>query len=99
MQVQIEQVEERADQLERKMEYVLAYNELVDSHSAHSADLSWIKDKLADLEDRSRRNNLKLGAYPNQFWLLNSLIYTTAESTSAERACAQPHYRPGAQNV
>lgn len=59
-QVQLEQIEERTDQIERKIsEYLSAYSDLVDDHESHSADLLRMKNKLADLEDRSRRNSLK----------------------------------------
>lgn len=37
---------------------------MVDAHTTHSDELSWIKDKLSDLEDRSRRNNLKIRGIP-----------------------------------
>lgn len=35
-------------------------NNIIDAHYAHNEEHSWIKDILADLEDRSRRNNVKI---------------------------------------
>lgn len=53
------------NQVEHKMEeYTSSYNVMVEAHTAQGEDISWIKDKLADLEDRSRRNNLKLRGIP-----------------------------------
>lgn len=33
---------------------------MVDVHEAHSEDIMWLKNKVADLEDRFRRNNIKI---------------------------------------
>lgn len=35
-------------------------NELIDAQADHNDEHNWIKDKEADLEDRSRRNNIKI---------------------------------------
>lgn len=52
---------ERVDYVENAMgEYSISFNTLVDSHNAHSNDHMWLKDKIADLEARSRQNNLKI---------------------------------------
>lgn len=40
-------------------EFVCTFNELVDAHSDRREEVKWIKAKLADLEDHSRRSNLK----------------------------------------
>lgn len=40
--------------------HTLSFNTRVDAHNQHSDEILWFKDKVADLEDRSRRNNLKL---------------------------------------
>lgn len=46
-QTQLEKIEERTDHIKRKMtEYTAAYNDLLDDHSAHTADITCIKDKL-----------------------------------------------------
>lgn len=45
-------------------EFASHFNELVDVHSEHEEDVEWIKAKLADLEDRSRWNNLKIRGIP-----------------------------------
>lgn len=35
-------------------------NNLIDAHDDQVDDQKWIKDKLADIEDRSRHNNIKI---------------------------------------
>lgn len=40
--------------------YSTSFNSLVDVHNTHTGELTWIKDKIADLENRSRRNNIKI---------------------------------------
>lgn len=40
-------------------DFAVAHNELVDAHNEAEDELLTIKSKLADLEDRSRRNNVK----------------------------------------
>lgn len=56
----IDHVEERTDQIERQMEEVThACNELIESHSGHAEEIQYLKAKVADPEDRSRRNNNK----------------------------------------
>lgn len=37
---------------------------MVEAHTAQGEDISWMKDNIADLEDRSRRNNLKIRGIP-----------------------------------
>lgn len=47
------------------------FNELVDAHSERKEAVEWIKAKLADLQDRSRLNNLKIRGTPEtikQHW-------------------------------
>lgn len=41
-----------------------SFNSLVDSHSSHQDVIASMQAKIADLEDRSRRNNLKLRGVP-----------------------------------
>lgn len=64
-QREVQAIGHRVHQVENKMEeYTSAYNVMVEAHTAKGEDITWIKDKLADLEDRSRRNNLKLRGIP-----------------------------------
>lgn len=37
---------------------------MVDAHAAQSKEIAWLKDKVADLEDKSRRNNIKIRGIP-----------------------------------
>lgn len=41
-------------------DYSASFNTLVKSHSANNEKITWLKDKIADLEDRPRRNNIKI---------------------------------------
>lgn len=53
------------NQVEDKMcEVTSSFNALVDSHTSHQNDLMFLKAKVADLEDRSCRNNLKIRGIP-----------------------------------
>lgn len=65
LQVQVEQLEGRMDITEQKVrECVSAHNVLVDSYQERDADIQRLKNKVTDLEDRSRRNNLKFRGIP-----------------------------------
>lgn len=49
------------DYIENKMdEFAYTINNLFDVHNENVDEHAWIKAKLADLEDRSRRTNLKI---------------------------------------
>lgn len=55
---ELQELGERVDHVERsKCDFTDNYNTLVDGPTAQSEDVTWIKEKLADLENRSRRNN------------------------------------------
>lgn len=41
-----------------------SHNDMVDAHTAHFEDIAWLKSKVADLEDCSRHQNLKLRGIP-----------------------------------
>lgn len=57
----IQAVESRVEHIEHKMgEYASTINDLVDYTEEKEGDTEWIKAKLADIEDRSRRNNMKI---------------------------------------
>lgn len=43
---------------------IAAHNVIVDSYQECNADVQWLKNKVTDLEDRSRRNNLKFRGIP-----------------------------------
>ena len=61
----VQEVGNRVNHIESKMEeYATTINELVDANEDREADNEWIKAKLADMEDRSRRNNLKIRGIP-----------------------------------
>lgn len=41
-----------------------SYNSLVDAHNDQSKEVTWLKGKVADFKDRSRKNNIKLRGIP-----------------------------------
>ena len=52
---------DRISHVEDRMgDFTIAHNELVDAHNDTEGEIQAMRDKLADLEDRSRRNNIKL---------------------------------------
>lgn len=62
---ELRQVEDRVDHIEHKMgEFATTINDLVDASEEKDEDMEWVKAKLADIEDRSRRNNLKIRGIP-----------------------------------
>lgn len=55
----------RLDHIEKKIgDYSSAYNTLVDAYNDQSDDINWLKYKMANLEDRSRRNNVNIWGVP-----------------------------------
>lgn len=71
----------------------LSFNTMVDAHNQHSDDIMWLKDKVADLEDRSRRNNLKLRGVPeaiqtDQLEQYAIRLFSTLVPTLSERDLA-----------
>ena len=55
----------RVDHVEQKMgEFASSFNSLVDAHNDQEDELAWLKTKVSDLEDRSRRNNVKIRGVP-----------------------------------
>lgn len=44
--------------------YSTSFITLVNAHSDHREEIAWLKDKIADLEERSRRNNIKIRGIP-----------------------------------
>lgn len=69
----------RVDQVEHQMDpYASTYNTMVDAHTAQGEDIALLKDKVADLEDRSRRNNIKLLGVPESVPVTQLLQYVHA---------------------
>lgn len=63
----IHEIGERTAHLEEQMsEFVEAHNDLADSHTKVQAEADRLADKVADLEDRSRRNNLRFRGIPEE---------------------------------
>lgn len=62
---ELKHVDDRVHYIENKMEEcTVTVNDLVDAYNEQRDDTMWIRSKLADLEDRSRRNNLKIRGIP-----------------------------------
>lgn len=56
---------DRVDHVETKMaEFSTAHNELVDAHNNLEDELHSMATKLADIEDRNHRNNIKIRGIP-----------------------------------
>lgn len=58
-------VNNRVTHIEHKMgEFAGAINEVIDAHNEKDDEIPQLKSKMADLEDRSRRNNIKIRGIP-----------------------------------
>lgn len=55
----------RTEHVENKMsEFAASHNSLIDSHNALEEEVHRLANKVLDLEDRSRRNNIRLIGIP-----------------------------------
>lgn len=69
----------RVDNVEQRMsDLTSSFNTMVDAQSNHSEEIAWLKNKVADLEDRSRRRNLKIRGIPETIPATQLLSYTQA---------------------
>lgn len=63
--IEVQELGERVYQVEDKMsDFASSFNKLVNAYDVHSEDLSCIKFALADMEDRSGCNKLKIRRIP-----------------------------------
>lgn len=61
----VDQIEERTDMLERQVtEHTTAHHEASEAYHQHSQEIQFLQAKVTDLEDRSRRNNIKFRGIP-----------------------------------
>lgn len=61
----VAQVEERMADLGKVVtEHIMVYNEMVNAFDYHTEEMSFLQDKVNDLEDCSRRNNIKFRGIP-----------------------------------
>lgn len=61
----IQSLVSRTDHVEKKMaEFAKSHNTLLDSHSALEEEVARLSAKVVDLEDRSRRNNVRIRGIP-----------------------------------
>lgn len=68
---------DRVDRVEISLgEYTSSFNTMVNAHAAHSDDIAWLKDKVVDLEDRSRGNNIKIRGVPESVFSNQLQQYT-----------------------
>lgn len=57
-------LEDRVSHIEANIgDITTTINDIIDTQEDHAQDTKWIKDKLADIEDRSR-NNIKIRGIP-----------------------------------
>lgn len=62
---EIQSVSARVDHVETKMgEFASTINNLIDAYDTKEEKMEAVKAKIADIEDRSRRNNLKIRGVP-----------------------------------
>lgn len=61
----VTEIGNRVSHIEDKMgEFASTFNDLIDAQNAQDDDITWMKSKIADLEDRSRCNNVKIRGVP-----------------------------------
>lgn len=76
-QSEVQALGSRIDHIEHSMsDFTSSFNTMVDAHSNHMEEIAWLKTKVADLEDRSRRNNLKIRGIPESIPATQLLAYT-----------------------
>lgn len=64
-QADVQAMGEKINHIEHTIgEYSISFNTLVDAHTEQKEEIVWLKGKIADLEDRSRRNNIKIRSIP-----------------------------------
>lgn len=62
---EVQELGEQVDRVEISLnEFTMSFNIRVDAHTAHTEDITWLKDKVADLVDRSRQTNIKTRGCP-----------------------------------
>lgn len=71
-------VENRVNHIENKMgEFVTTFNDLVDDSEGKDEEMEWVKAKIADIENRSIRNNLKIRGIPESVAQADLCSYVT----------------------
>lgn len=89
---------ERVSHTETKMgEFAQAFTELVDSHNGPENDIVWLKSKIADMENRSRRNNLKIRGIPESFSQENLSTFVTGFFKSIVPKASDRQNTPGSE--
>lgn len=67
--------------VEDKMEDLcVAHNHIVDSFYEHSEEINWLKNKIANLEDRCQPNNIKFRGIPESVFPSGSYCLPTPNS-------------------
>lgn len=68
----------KVDHIEKKIvEFATTINDLVDASEGKDEEMEWIRDKIADMEDRNRRNNLKVRRIPESIAQVDLCSYVT----------------------
>lgn len=76
-QREVQALGRRVDHIEQYMsDFTSSFNTMVDAHSNHDEEIAWLKNKVADLEDRSRRNNIKIRGIPETIPVTQLQSYT-----------------------
>lgn len=62
---EVQELGGRVDHIEQKMgEFASSHNNLIDAHNDQEDEMENLKTKVADIEDHSRQNNMKLRGVP-----------------------------------
>lgn len=61
----VQDIGDKLDHVENKVEELTnMFNTIIDAHRDQRDDIAWLKNKIADLEEKSCRNNLKICSVP-----------------------------------
>lgn len=74
--------------------YASNINDLMDAHDTNADELSWIKAKFADVEDRSRRNNVKIRGIPEIIYHSEMLVKLMPDSNASDLIIDRIHCLP-----
>lgn len=89
----------RTEHIETKMaEFAASHNSLIDSHTVLEEEVHRLTNKFLDLEDRSRRNNIRLRGVPESIapdqlnnFLTDLLAFTLPHRSSQDLSIDRKH--------
>lgn len=107
LKTDIQSLISRTDHTEKKMsEFAKSHNTLIDSHSALEEEVSRLAAKVLDLEDRSRRNNIRIRGIPEavspqelRSFLTDLMALVLPTCTSLDLTIDRIHRIPKPKNI